>query len=161
RGSIDVWARHAGAVKPAKLYLLSTPSLALWCRCWRGKERRAHPEKPVGQQSGPFAHGCVGPSQTFADARKRTQSVNRPGLAPVDRIRLDRKARFAKDADRPRHMIGRGYQQPALARLRPRQILGEDCVLERVTRTVLEQDPPAWNAEAFEQPQSEIGLGAF
>ena len=85
-------------------------------------------------------HGGVGPLEPIAHCRKRTQSIFSPTCAPIDRIGFDRKARFAKDTDRPRHVKGRCHQQPALARLRPDDRLGKDRILERIARTILKGD---------------------
>src|SRR5262249_28820229 len=84
---------------------------------WSGKEFRAPPREPRDRESDPFAHGGVASTQPIAYARKRAQRIVSSARTPIDRVGFDRKAGLAEDADRPRQVVGRRHQQPALARL--------------------------------------------
>ena len=68
-------------------------------------------------------------------SRKRPPRVLVAACTPIDRIGLDRKARLPEHADRPRHMIGGGHQQPALARLWRRHPLAEQRRFRRCCGT--------------------------
>jgi len=78
--------------------------------------------------------------------------------APVDRVGFDRETGAAKNADRTRHVIGRGDEQPALARLGLGDLLAELGVLDRVARLALGDDARARDTEALEQIDRVVGL---
>ena len=103
-------------------------------------------------------HGGVGTGEPSRQGRERRSEIARRA-APIDRIGLDRKTFAAEDADRPRHMIGRGNQQPALARFGLHQLFGQTRVFCGVARAAFQGDALARDAETFEQWQHEIGLG--
>src|SRR6202012_4019352 len=99
----------------------------------RARKQRAGPSrKPVRHESEPFADGDVRTYQPVGGKLGEGESVGAAPDVPVDRIGRDRKADLAEQADRTRHVIGRGYQQPALAGLRIGQLLAEHGVLVSV-----------------------------
>ena len=104
-----------------------------------------------GRRSGPSIRAramSVRPSPSTATLVK-AQEIAASADPPVDRIRLDRKSRLAKQADRSRHVKGRRHQQPALAVLRRDQRLGEFGILQRVARAPFHDQPRLWRCRGF------------
>src|ERR1700716_3774874 len=85
---------------------------------WTGKELAGLAGDQIGQEPRPFARSRIDEAQPFGEMVGKFQEVAAPARSPVDRIRLHFKSDFAKDADRPWHMMGRRHQQPSLAALR-------------------------------------------
>src|ERR1700730_18521140 len=65
-----------------------------------GKQGRAPARHPIGREPDPFAHRRVGAAQAARERIERQNQVHRAARAPVDRVRLDRKAGTAKNTDR-------------------------------------------------------------
>src|SRR5712664_4361473 len=91
---------------------------------WTGKELAVLAGDPIGYETHPFARSRIDKTQPFDEMVGELQEIVAAARSPVDRIRLRLKSDFAKDADRPWHMMGRRHQQPSLAALRRHQGLG-------------------------------------
>ncbi len=62
------------------------------------------PRGSIGNEPEPFAHRNVGPRQPVKGEGGEGKCVAPTADLPVDRISLDRKSGFAKQANRSRHM---------------------------------------------------------
>jgi len=91
-------------------------------------------------------------------AARLCQQVIASADAPIDGVGLHRKSRFSEQADRSRHVKGRGDQHPSFAVLRLDQRLGEFGVLLRVARCPFHNQPRLVDAEAFKDGAGEIGF---
>src|ERR1700730_4387958 len=114
------------------------------------KQLRAPAGKPIDDKAGPLVHGRVRALEPVARDPERTGEIFRPPRAPIDRIGLDRKPGAPARADRAPHMVSRGDQQPALARLRVGNGLAESRILVGVAGTIFGDEPARRNAEIFE-----------
>src|SRR5664279_6413464 len=99
------------------------------------------------QTADPFTHAKFKRRQ-FVERWNRHPKIPFIAKCPIgDRIRDDRKARAAEDADRTRHMPRRGYEQPGLARLRLNEIACEHGVFESIAGLRLEHHALGGHAE--------------
>src|SRR5438067_5901178 len=98
------------------------------------KQLGAPAGEPVHQQPDPFVPGRIGTLEAIAQSPERTAQILRTAGAPIDRVGLDRKAGAAECADRARHVMCGGHEQPALARFRVGDGLAGFRVLLRVPR---------------------------
>ena len=71
--------------------------------------------------------------------------------APANRIGFDRKSGLPETADRARHVLRRGHEQPALARLWFHEFFREDRIFRGIAGTRFQHHALARDAEAVEQ----------
>src|SRR5580704_10132516 len=128
-----IGARDEGLVKSPKTGREFSRTVS--ARLSRRREQFRGPAgDPVSQQADPLANRGIGAAQAVAERRKRRQRIDRPARAPIDRIGFDREAGGAEGGNGARHVIGRGHQNPALARLRIGEQAREYGVLDGVAR---------------------------
>ena len=102
-------------------------------------------------------HCRIRPLQPPASDRRGARVRSAAG-APINRIGFDRETGRPECSHRPRHVRGRGYQQPALAGLRVGEKAGEYRVLDGVARLLFRRDPFVRDTQRYQLPDGENRL---
>src|SRR5262245_1755304 len=156
RLSITIWlARRHGS-----LSVQSTTCSAERCAnvspgLWRWKEFTGFSCCPIDKQANPLASGGIKSRQRFAK-RQGHPEVRTRTRAPAYRISLDRKPDSPERADRARHVLRRGYEEPALTLLRIGKRFCEGRIFGGVAGARLQQNTPARNTKTVKHLVNEL-----
>jgi hypothetical protein len=97
--------------------------------------------------------------EAVAYAGEWVNEILLPARTPINRIRLDHEPGAPECPDRPRHVISRGHQQPALAGVRVSDCLASASIFVRIARAIFQQQSRLRNAQPLEQASCLDGFG--
>ena len=114
-------------------------------------ERQLRPDsqyasKPIHSLAARSVHSS--PAAILSKGRSVIPPAKRP---KIHRIGDDVEADFAKHADRPRHVIGRRHEQPAVLRRRLEHRFSQRRVLVGIARVILDHDTVGLDARIDEK----------